>query len=417
MMHSKMARGHIVLTKIAQDESGQVLILTAVCMTVLLGFTALAVDVGMLFRAKRNLQTAADAAATAGALDYLYNGSSTSAQTAGKAASAQNGFTDGTGGVAVAINLPPASGPNTSGTGYVEAIVQAPNPTYFMKALNIASVTVSARAVAGTPTAGGPCIWLMGKSGTDLYLQGSYDIEASGCGVYVNSNSSNALGVTGGGGTFNAAYLDVVGNSTSNHATSPTSPTLNAAPRSNPFGGLTGPTPTNGGCTSTNTTATSITGTVAGPGLNNAVCYTKAVTINAATLGPGVYAFENGVTISGHVTVNGGTLDVESGTFNQSNGTLSLTAPTSGTYNGIAIMQPASNTNELQIQFGSSTETLDGMIYAPGAEVYLQDHGGSVTATGIVAASMYDKSSVVTIHNYNVVHASTSPFRYVTMVE
>ena len=71
----------------------------------------------------------------------------------------------------------------------------------------------------------------------------------------------------------------------------------------------------------------------------------------------------------------------------------------------------------MQIQFGSSTATLDGMIYAPAAEVYLQDHGGSVTATGIVAASMYDQSSVLTIPNYNVVHASTSPFRVVTLVE
>jgi len=386
-------------------------------MTILLGFSALAIDVGMLFRAKRNLQIAADAAASAGALDYLYNGSTSSAQTAGKAASGQNGYTNGTGGVTVTVNLPPTSGSNTGSTGYVEAIVSSPNPTYFMKLFNHSSVTVSARAVAGTPTAGGPCIWLMNTSGTGLYLQGSYDIEATNCGIYVNSPSSNALSVTGGGGTVNAAYLDVVGNSPPSHQTSPTAATVNAAPRSNPFGGLTGPTPGNGCSTSNTSTATTITGTVAGPGLNNAICYSNAVTISGATMGAGVYVFENGVTISGQVTVNGGTIDIESGTFNQGIGTLALTAPTSGTYNGISIMQPASNTNELQIQFGSSSETLDGMIYAPGAEVYLQDHGGGVTATGIIAGSMYDKSSVVTIPNYNVVHASTSPFRVVTMVE
>jgi hypothetical protein len=378
----------------------------------------------LLFHAKRKLQSAADAAATAGALDYLYNGTKSSAKTAAKAASSQNGFTDGSGGVTVTINFPPASGPNSGSAGYVEAIVQSPNPTYFMRAFNISSVSISTRAVAGTPTAGGPCIWLMATSGTALTLQGSYDIEASRCGLYVNSPSSTALSVTGNGGTVNAAYLDVVGNSTSIHATSPTRPTLNAAPRSNPFGNLTGPTPTNGGCTTTDTTTTTVSGTVAGPGLKNAICYTKAVTLSAASMGPGVYVFDKGVTISGHVTVNGGTIDVYGDTacgcactFNQSNGTLSLTAPTSGTYNGIAIMQPATNTNQLQIQFGSSTETLDGMIYAPGAQVYLQDHGGGVTATGIVAKSMYDKSSVINIPNYNVVHAATSPFKLVTMVE
>jgi uncharacterized membrane protein len=72
--------------RIRSDESGQVLILTALSMTMLFGFLALAVDVGTLFDAKRRLQVAADAAATAGALDYSFNGSTTSAQNAAKAA-------------------------------------------------------------------------------------------------------------------------------------------------------------------------------------------------------------------------------------------------------------------------------------------------------------------------------------------
>jgi len=258
----------------------------------------------------------------------------------------------------------------------------------------------------------------MKTSGTALQLQGSYDIEASGCGVYVNSNTSDAISVTGNGGIVRASYLDVVGNASLQHQTSPTSATMNAAPRNNPFGGLTGPTAANSwsGC-GTQSATTTLTGTVTGPGFTSVNCYTKSVTISNATLGAGLYVFENGVSISGNVKVSGGTIDIESGSFNQGNGTLQLTAPTSGAYNGISIMQPASNTNQLQIQFGSSTETLDGMIYAPGAQVYLQDNGGGVTATGIVAASMYDKSSVITIPNYNAVHASTSPFRVVTLVE
>ena len=48
-------------------------------------------------------------------------------------------------------------------------------------------------------------------------------------------------------------------------------------------------------------------------------------------------------------------------------------------------MQPASNTTTpLQVQFGSNNEVLDGMIYAPGTQVYLQDNGGGVTATGVI---------------------------------
>lgn len=402
---------------IRRDQSGQTLILTALCMTILLGFAGLGVDVGVLFHTRRNLQIAADAAATAGALDYLYNNSTTSAKAAGQAAATQNGVTNGSGGATVTVNTPPVYGPNAGSTGFVEAIVSVPNPTFFMRVFNRNSVTVSTRAVAGTPSTSNICIWLMNTSGTGLQLQGAYDIEASGCGIYINSPSNNDLSITGGGGIVNALFLWAVGNPSPSHQPSPTSLTTGVAPRSNPFGNLTGPTPTNGGCTTTDSTSTSVSGSISGPGLNKAICYTKAITLGPATLGPGVYVFENGVTASGQVTVNDGTLDIYSGSFNQGIGTLSLTAPTSGTYNGIAIMQPATNANQLQIQFGSSNETLDGMIYAPGAQVYLQDNGGGVTATGIVAASMFDKSSTVNIPSYSKVHPSTSPFRVVSLVE
>src|SRR5258708_17015297 len=78
--------------KMLRDDKGQTLVLTALCMSVMLGFMALALDVGVLFHARRSLQTAADAAALAGAADYLYNQSASSARTAGCAAAAQNGF-------------------------------------------------------------------------------------------------------------------------------------------------------------------------------------------------------------------------------------------------------------------------------------------------------------------------------------
>jgi putative Flp pilus-assembly TadE/G-like protein len=58
-----------------QDESGQALIIAAFAITALLGFIALGTDVGLLLRGRRGVQTAADAAAIAGSVDLLYNGS------------------------------------------------------------------------------------------------------------------------------------------------------------------------------------------------------------------------------------------------------------------------------------------------------------------------------------------------------
>jgi hypothetical protein len=388
----------------------------------LLGSTALSVDTGVIFRAKRRLQVAADAAALAGTMDYLYNGSTTSAVTAGKAASSANGFTDGSDGVTVTVSDPPADGPNSGSANFTEAIVSKPVHTYFMGIAGFKTMTVKARAVAGTPTNGQACIWIMAPSGPAFDLQGKYDIEAPGCGIYVNSNTSDAFGTTGNAGTVNAKFLDVVGNSPPSHQTKPTAATINTIPRKSPWGNITGPTPTNGGCTTTSAATTITTANAPGaPGLGHAICYTNAVSISdGVTLGAGTYMFENGVTIGtgATVTVNSGTLDVYGGTFTQSsNSLLNITAPTSGTYNGIAIMQPSNNTTQLQVQFGSNNQTLDGYIYAPGAEVYLQDHGGGVTATGIVANTMYDKASTITIPSYDVKHPSTTPNRVVALVE
>jgi Flp pilus assembly protein TadG len=50
-----------------KNERGQVIVLTVISMTVLLGMTALVLDVGAWFRTKRQLQATADAAALAGA--------------------------------------------------------------------------------------------------------------------------------------------------------------------------------------------------------------------------------------------------------------------------------------------------------------------------------------------------------------
>src|SRR5258708_21312131 len=137
-------------------------------MTVLMGFMALATDSGILFRTRRDLQIAADAAAVAGALDYLYNANSTSTIAAGRAAASANGITHGTGGAVVSISVPPADGPNTENAAYVEAMVTKPHSTVFMGMFGFRSVTVGPRAVAGTPTTGNACIWLMATSGMAL---------------------------------------------------------------------------------------------------------------------------------------------------------------------------------------------------------------------------------------------------------
>jgi Flp pilus assembly protein TadG len=65
------------MTAFSRNESGAVAIITAILMVVLLGFLALAVDVGHLATVKNELQNAADAAAIAGARALVFGDSLT----------------------------------------------------------------------------------------------------------------------------------------------------------------------------------------------------------------------------------------------------------------------------------------------------------------------------------------------------
>jgi len=57
----------------APKEGGQALIMTVLAMTVIVGFTAMAIDVGMLFRERRDFQNSADAMALAGVAELPLN--------------------------------------------------------------------------------------------------------------------------------------------------------------------------------------------------------------------------------------------------------------------------------------------------------------------------------------------------------
>lgn len=441
-----------------KDENGQTLVLTALAMTVLLGFMALAIDVGVLFRAKRNLQAAADAAATAGALDYYYYKSASTARTMGCNAATANGAsgTCTTGacsgsGAQTCINVPPQSGPITSG-GFVEAIVTQPNPTVFMSLFGFGSVQVGARAVAGAPGNSDACVWLMDPTLSDeLAMKGNGTIDASNCGVYVNSNSTSAISMNGNT-SINAASLVVVGNDTGvmgPPAVVPGHTRINAPPESPPIP-LNLPDIPAGGCKqtfSTGSITTSTQATYAGSATNNVVCFTNAVTIGNGVVLPGAagngvqYVFENGVQFSGSVAFGsanyangvfsntlGATVDIAGGSLSQGNAALSIYAPTSGTYNSIALMQPSSNTTDgkcpaakvspcMLIQRGNSGSVFDGIIYAPGMYVELQDHAGAVYATGLISRGLFVKASDLIVSGYSNSNPITTPFKVITLVE
>src|ERR1700733_5544219 len=192
------------------DESGQAIMMTALCMTCFFGFIALATDVGIMFHEKRLLQIAADSAAIAGALEVNYYPAGITA--AAQAASARNGFTNGFNGATVTVNPPPLYGPHAGVQGYVEVIVSQIQPTFFMKFFGISSMTPTVRAVAQNGGSAFGCVYILAPTGSaTMELQGSFDVSTPNCGVIVDSSDSDALDFTGGAGTLTAGSVGVVG--------------------------------------------------------------------------------------------------------------------------------------------------------------------------------------------------------------
>ncbi len=444
--------------KMWKEQSGQVLVLTSLSMMVLLGMMAMAVDVGLLFRAKREAQIAVDAAAVAAALDYKYNASVSSATTQGQAAAAVNGVTNGSGGAVVTINIPPVDGPEQGESGFIEAIVQDPTPTLFMTMFGLKSVDVAARAVVGSGSGNG-CLWTLARSGADVSLTGSGALTASHCDIYDDSGASDALELTGSG-SISALSIGVSGNyqKTGSGTISPT-PTTGIAPAADPLASLPTPTIATGTCSSSCTpsfagssnntlepgTYTSIsntgsgtltleagnyviTGNLSNTGAGGLVLGAGNYTIGGnftdtgsgpATLGSGFYEIGGNLQLtgSGSLTATGVTFYTQGSTTVTGSSNLTLTAPTSGSYSGVLFFQSRSDNDAMSIT-GSSGSTIQGIVYAPDAGLTLTGSGSMSVSLDIVVDSLDETGSgSVTITNYADVTNTDSVLGKMVMVE
>ena len=121
-------------------EQGQAIVVVALLLTTLMGFVGLVVDVGWFQLNLVRVQRAADAGALAGAV--FLPGNVPGAVTAAKAATAQNGYTDGAGGVVVTATQDPVN------SQLLDVSISAPVRTWFIRLFGVFSVTSSRNARA-----------------------------------------------------------------------------------------------------------------------------------------------------------------------------------------------------------------------------------------------------------------------------
>jgi hypothetical protein len=407
--------------KIVKSENGQASILMAVFLALLaVGFMAMAIDMGYFFREKRMAQAAADAAAVAAAEESSSN-NSVNMQSVANSISKMNGFdtTLASNPATVQLNSPPEYGMYAGTSGYVEAIVSQPVNSLVLGLFNPSrsSMTVTARAVAGGGQSAPTCICLEEPTGQGLNMSNDASINATNCGITVDSSSSNAVGVVGSAsinalslGTVstdwdNSSNVNNAGTISSNTkvvtgvaACSPTiaAPTLPAGITcyNNPISGyILSPgyngnytLPLNGASQMVNGQAQALPNETPTSGV---VCYNSLNLSDAAsvTFSPGyTYYIKGDFTTGGGAPVTGsGVSFYIAGNVDIANGvTVNLSAPTTSGVPG-TLFYVAGSTVTIE---GGSNSNFSGLIYAPSAAVTLDNGTGTTTDMDFVAQSL-----------------------------
>ena len=391
-------------------EKGSILILGTLTMFVVIAFAGLALDASYMYFYKRAMQTAADAGAYGGALELLRGNTGITA--AAKADTARNGFTDGSSSVTVTVNSPPLSGSKTGNTSFVEVIISQPQSTWFMHVLNFDSVTVGARAVAGIGSTGNGCVYALnqdtGNTNNGFFVNGTTNSNFS-CGVFSNANFRSVGG---------ACVVTPTVSYTGTYTNSDTSGNCGPAgigqgvpivdPLANRFS-----IPSYSSCTANNYKITNGTTVTIPPGT-----YCGGISITGSVENV-IFSSGEFILVGGGLTINGGVNVTGSAVtfFNtypgtQSNkydpisitgsGTVSLTAPTSGSDKALLFYQDprvswsASNGS---IIAGGASSVYDGIIYFPTTDL---------TYTGNSSTSSSGTDGYTMLIGYNIKIAGTA---------
>jgi hypothetical protein len=411
------------------SERGSVAITVAVCMTVLLGFAALVVDVGLNWATRTSAQTAADAAALGGASQLLVDGPAAAVlevQTlladnvdglTGVAGWADDGVEAN--GEIVCWTLPAnPPGPGAGcpdGSNALQVITPPIQVQYaFAPVLGKASNSIKALAAAGVgPAAPNNCVLCLLDTGgaNRLAAFGPGAITADGGGIVVNSGDLAAL--VSVGGDIVADQIRVVGGFNDGPGGGDMLPTpeKGGPPAVDPLADL--PTPDElvpPPPLRANTAQTISTDTTLQPGIYTSVTVTGDATL---TLDAGVYVFRTttGLTVQDDATVvgDGVTIYLACASYPapcsgsgarfrvEDNGEFLASPPTSGDYAGLSIFADRGNTRVMRLRSNRNLN-LAGALYGARMPVRIEDSGDlrvdSLLAVGSLATSLFSSGSV-----------------------
>ena len=369
------------------SERGQAIVMIAIMIVVILGFTALAVDGGRLYSERRAAQNAADAAVLSAALSKCSNGNITAAA---QQIAASNGYNnDGVKNI-VTVNSPPLTGAYANNVKYVEVIIETkvePGFAFFFhpdpfsltgRAVSHCSISASSGSTAGTPY-GNAIVTTSEHECSALLLGGNGNVTVTNGGLFVNSDCTggNPAVKLGGNGNLVAHPINVVGGVKEGGGGKLSEAATKATPISD-YWTVPAPPKPSGTCTNFKSTGSNVT---LNPGL---YCGMDISSSGNVTLNPGNYYIQSGgfkMSGDGSVTGNGVFIYVDGGSFAvTANGNFTLSAPTSGDYKGLVLYVNDAKKNLVDLS-GNGNMLVTGTIYAPLSRVKVTGNGSSTTLT------------------------------------
>ncbi len=386
-----MTRRQTLRRKIAsllRHTGGNTLALVGMAMIPMVGTIGLGVDVAQWVVWKRQLHTAADLGALAGAR-ALADGHPVKINV--ERSLAQNDLrafdTD-------AIESAPTVGPFKDDDDKVRVVLSTSQPLPFSGMFLKASPKITVEAIAENAKTVPNCVITLDKSGTGVSITGSSTVDMN-CGLASNSDFDATTS-----DYLKAGALSAVGTVTQGaNITGDTKVNDGINEVSDPFASKL-PMPNAQSSCSPNSYPLIKSSVTIGPTAGGTICY-QGLQINdgVVTLRPGTYLIgASGISVSAKATLQGtGVTLIFTNTqtpFNSgkigsfwANGsaTINLSAPTSGTYAGVLMYQdprtPAKN-NGLKIT-GNSDSSFEGAIYAPTVEVTMIGNSDISGAAGI----------------------------------
>ena len=193
------------IARLVRDRSGAAATIVVIALPALIGMSALGVETGVWFAIKLQNQSAADSAAISVAYEVIAGKTDVTGEltaAAGEAAR-RNGYK----GSAPAVVTPYRDGIVANGV----AVTLQQSQRALLAAMFLSGVTIANTAVAVIEVLNNPCILALGTNSTDVEIAASTRLDMPNCSVAANSISNTAIELRSSTSAVAAASLVTAG--------------------------------------------------------------------------------------------------------------------------------------------------------------------------------------------------------------